>query len=343
MTIREQSQRLEEETLSPDAMRSARTAGRAREEAECDLRTPYQRDRDRILHSKSFRRLKGKTQVFLSPEGDHYRTRLTHTLEVSQISRTVGRALRLNEDLVEAIALGHDLGHTPFGHAGEAILDLLTPGGFHHSAQSVRVVESLEHGGKGLNLTREVIEGIRHHSKGLERLSRARERRPRDLSLEAEVVSLCDCVAYTNHDLDDAIRAQLVAPNEIPREVNEVLGKSYSPRLNTLVHDIVNTSTATGGIAFSPRIEEGLEILRNFLLEKVYKQEELLESFRRAKGILESLYRFFQDHPDRIPREALAGMEGDRRICDYIAGMTDNYALAQFQKHFLPESWLEED
>ena len=341
-TIREQTQQFEDMTLSAHAARSAASAGRAVPEAECDIRTPFQRDRDRILHSKAFRRLKGKTQVFLSPEGDHYRTRLTHTLEVSQIARTVGRALRLNEDLVEAIALGHDLGHTPFGHAGEAILDKLVPGGFHHAGQSLRVVEKLEYGGKGLNLTVEVRNGIRWHSKGLAKLADARGHQPA-LPLEAEAVSLCDCVAYTNHDLDDAIRAQVVDPKEIPGEVVAVLGKTFSSRLDTLVHDIVKTSAGQPFVRLSPKVEGALEVLREFLLAHMYKKEEVLEAFARAKWVLESLYRHYLAHPEMLPRDLPAGDPPERRACDHCAGMTDHYALAQFDKQLMPHPWVEED
>ena len=341
-TIREQTQKFEDMTLSSHAARSSASAGRARVEDECDIRTPFQRDRDRILHSKAFRRLKGKTQVFLSPEGDHYRTRLTHTLEVAQISRTVGRALRLNEDLVEAIALGHDLGHTPFGHAGEAILATLVPGGFHHAAQSLRVVEVLEYGGTGLNLTAEVRNGIRWHSKGLAKLSDARGHKPA-LPLEAEVVSLCDCVAYTNHDLDDAIRAQVVSPGDIPGEVVSVLGKSYSSRLNTLVHDIVKTSADQPYVRLSPKVEKALEVLREFLLVHMYKKEEIMEAFARAKWVLESLYRHYAAHPENLPADLPAADSAERKACDHCAGMTDHYALSQFDRQLMPHPWVEED
>ena len=341
-SIREQTQKFEDGILSPHAARSSAPTGRARPEEECDIRTPFQRDRDRILHSKAFRRLKGKTQVFLSPAGDHYRTRLTHTLEVAQISRTVGRALRLNEDLVEAIALGHDLGHTPFGHAGEAILSTLVPGGFHHAAQSLRVVEVLEHGGTGLNLTAQVRNGIRWHSKGLAKLADARGHNP-ELSLEAQVVSLCDCVAYTNHDLDDAIRAGMVDPKAIPGEVVAVLGKSFSSRLNTLVHDIVNTSAGQPFVRLSPKIEDALEALRDFLLVHMYRKEEIQEAFARAKWVLESLYRHYVAHPENLPPDLPAGDSAERKACDHCAGMTDHYALSQFDRELMPHPWIEED
>ncbi len=353
MTIREQTQQFERETLSSYAAKSADSRGRAVPEQECDIRTPFQRDRDRILHAKAFRRLKGKTQVFLSPEGDHYRTRLMHTLEVAQISRTVARALRLNEDLVEAIALGHDLGHTPFGHAGEAVLTKLNPNGFHHSKQSLRVVETLEQEGQGLNLTFEVRDGIRRHSKGLGKLADVREHNPSS-TLEAEVVRLCDCVAYANHDLDDAIRAGLVKPEEIPRVVTDALGTTFSGRINTIVHDIVHTSAGAPAIALSPHVEVGLEALRSFLAERVYQSAALKELFGRAKQVLESLYAFYLERPAEIPQDGAGGGGAPtasavgrdplaQRVCDYIAGMTDRYALNQFQKHLVPHPWEEED
>jgi dGTPase len=337
---RERTEARERETLAPWAAKSAESKGRDRPEEEDRLRTAWQRDRDRILHSKAFRRLAGKTQVFLSPEGDHYRTRLTHTLEVAQISRTVARALALNEDLTEAIALGHDLGHTPFGHAGEAVLARLHPQGFHHSRQSLRVVEVLEYGGRGLNLTWEVRDGIRRHSKGLGRLADVREKQPAG-TLEAEVVRLCDCVAYANHDLDDAIRAGFVRPSDIPRPVIETLGDHFASRINTIVRDIVATSEETATVAMSPRIEAGLETLRTFLVERVYTAPVLREIFERAQRVLEQLWHYYRAHPDDVP----AGWPGEpeQRICDYLAGMTDRFALSQFQRHLVPHPWPDED
>jgi len=342
MTIREQTQSFERETLSVHAAKSAESKGRARAEPECDIRTPFQRDRDRILHSKAFRRLKGKTQVFLSPEGDHYRTRLTHTLEVAQISRTVARALRLNEDLVEAVALGHDLGHPPFGHAGESVLAKLNPAGFHHSRQSLRIVETLEYGGKGLNLTEEVRDGIRRHSKGLGKLADAREKNPSS-TLEAEVVRLCDSVAYANHDVDDAIRAGLITAAQIPRQVNETLGPKFSSRINTIVHDIVHASAGRPEVRLSPHVEAGLETLRSFLVERVYEAPLLNELFGRARKVLDSLWVYYLDHPEEIPPDDVADAPPEQRVCDYIAGMTDRYALAQFQKRLVPQPWGDEE
>lgn len=345
-TVRERTQEIEDAVLSLYAVRSSATAGRARPEPEEDLRTPFQRDRDRIIHTKSFRRLKGKTQVFISPDAsDHLRTRLTHTLEVSQIARTVGRALRLNEDLIEAIALGHDLGHTPFGHAGEEVLNRVVPGGFHHSTQSLRVVDILEHGGAGLNLTREVRDGIRWHSKGLAPLAEARDAKPK-LSLEAEVVALCDAVAYTNHDMDDAIRSGMVKGSEIPQEAVGVLGRGYSVRLNTMVNDIVKSSMDGPEIRMSAGVEAALEILRNFLKVRMYKQESVLQAFDRARFVLESLYRGYVEHPETLPPDMPSGGSPERRACDHCAGMTDQYALRQFDKALPPlpsgdEEWAD--
>jgi len=342
MTILEQTQQFERETLSAHAAKSADSRGRARPEPECDIRTPFQRDRDRILHSKAFRRLKCKTQVFLSPEGDHYRTRLTHTLEVAQISRTVARALRLNEDLVEAVALGHDLGHPPFGHAGESILARLNPAGFHHSKQSLRIVETLEYGGKGLNLTEEVRDGIRRHSKGLGKLADAREKNPSS-TLEAEIVRLCDSVAYANHDVDDAIRAGMITAAQIPKQVNDTLGPKFSSRINTIVHDIVHSSAGKSEVRLSPHVEAGLETLRSFLVERVYDAPRLAELFGRARKVLESLWGYYLDHPEEIPPDDGVDAPHEQRVCDYIAGMTDRYALAQFQKRLVPQPWGDEE
>lgn len=339
--IRERIQQFEAETLSSHAALSVNSRGRARPERECDIRTAFQRDRDRILHTKAFRRLRGKTQVFLSPKGDHYRTRLTHTLETSQISRTVARALRLNEDLVEAIALAHDLGHTPFGHSGEAVLAKLNPAGFRHNEQSLRVVEILEYDGKGLNLTCEVREGILHHSKGLGKLADIREICP-SLTLEGEIVRLCDCVAYANHDLDDALRAGFVKENEVPRVVREVLGDTFSRRIDTLVHDIVEVSSGKERIGFSPRVEEGLEGLRSFLVERVYESPELVDLSRRAERVLEELFGFYMAHPAAIPVTEVPRAPGIQGVCDHIAGMTDRFALNQFKRHIMPEPWGEE-
>ena len=339
--IREQIEALEKEFLSPHARRAADTRGRKRPEAECDMRTAFQRDRDRVLHCKAFRRLKGKTQVFLAPEGDHYRTRLTHTLEVAQISRTIARALRLNEDLVEAIALAHDIGHTPFGHAGEAVLAKLNPGGFHHSIHSLRVVESLEYDGKGLNLTLEVLDGIRNHSKGLGRLSEAREKNP-SMTLEAEVVRLCDCVAYANHDLDDAVRAGLANPRDVPAEVGERLGGTFSRRIDTLVHSLVAESAGKPHITMGPLVEAALEVLRAYLVEKVYRSPALTEITSRAHMVLESLFGFYVKNPGEVPETAVPPGDPVRRATDYIAGMTDRFALVEFQRRFVPQPWADE-
>jgi len=341
MTIREEIEARERGILAPWGAKSAESKGRARAASEDDLRTAFQRDRDRVLHCKAFRRLKGKTQVFLSPEGDHYRTRLTHTLEVAQIARTIARALKLNEDLVEAIALGHDLGHTPFGHAGEAMLAKFLPGGFHHSVQSLRVVEVLEYDGRGLNLTAEVRDGIRTHSKGLERLSDARERHPAP-TLEAEVVRVCDSVAYANHDLDDAVRSGLLGEADLPRAVVETLGATHAGRINTIVKDIVHASAGKPSIAMSARVEQGLEILRAFLVERLYEAPPIRDAFDRARQVLERLWSFYVGHPEVLPPD-VAGGSPVQRVCDYVAGMTDQYALAQFERHLMPHPWPEED
>ncbi len=342
MTIREDLERRERETLAAWAAKAGDTRGRAKPDPEDDLRTAFQRDRDRILHSKAFRRLKGKTQVFLSPEGDHYRTRLTHTLEVAQISRTVARALSLNEDLVEAVALGHDLGHTPFGHAGETVLAKLNPAGFHHSKQSLRVVEVLEYGGKGLNLTEEVRDGIRRHSKGLGKIADVREKNPAG-TLEADVVRICDSVAYANHDLDDAIRAGLIRERDIPGVVTDALGERFSRRINTIVHDLVHTSRASAELRMSTHVEAGLEALRAFLVDRVYTAPSLKDLFGRAQSVLERLWHWYAEHPEAVPEEGDSAADRLQRVTDYIAGMTDRYALAQFEKRLMPTPWAEEE
>lgn len=342
MTIREGLERRERETLAAWAAKAGDSRGRAKPDPEDDLRTAFQRDRDRILHSKAFRRLKGKTQVFLSPEGDHYRTRLTHTLEVAQISRTVARALDLNEDLVEAVALGHDLGHTPFGHAGETVLAKLNPGGFHHSKHSLRVVEVLEYGGKGLNLTEEVRDGIRRHSKGLGKIADVREKNPAG-TLESDVVRICDSVAYANHDLDDALRADLIREADIPKAVIDALGDRFSRRINTIVHDLVHTSRGKPVIAMSPHVEAGLEALRAFLVEKVYTAPSLKDLFGRAQQVLDRLWHWYVEHPDEMPADGDPAVDLKQRVTDYIAGMTDRYALAQFERRLMPMPWAEEE
>ncbi|HKK01751.1 MAG TPA: deoxyguanosinetriphosphate triphosphohydrolase [Desulfuromonadales bacterium] len=342
MSIRERLEAREESILSPYACRSSKSAGRCREEAPCSVRTAFQHDRDRILHSKSFRRLKHKSQVFLAPEGDHYRTRLTHTLEVSQIARTVARALWLNEDLTEAIALGHDLGHTPFGHAGEQVLNELVPGGFRHVVQSVRVVEVLEKDGVGLNLTEEVRDGIRRHSKGQGPLLGAPELLAR--TLEGRIVRLADIIAYVNHDLDDAMRAGLVAPEAIPAGLAEVLGTTHSSRIDTMVCDMINSSLERGGaeVCLTPQVSEAITQLRDWLFVHVYRAAPVHADFVKASRILQELYHYFMRHDDELLAcggDRLAGDSLAVSVADFIAGMTDRYAMNLYRRLFLPEPW----
>ncbi len=333
MTVREEIEQREEEWLSPYAVRSRDSRGREREERLDSLRTCFMRDRDRIIHSKSFRRLKHKTQVFLAPEGDHYRTRLTHTLEVSQISRTIARALRLNEDLAEAIALGHDLGHTPFGHMGEEAFRDLTPTPFRHNEQSLRVVDKLEYGGKGLNLTWEVRDGILNHTGSS----------PLPATLEGRVVRIADRIAYVNHDIDDAIRAGILIESDLPRSTVEVLGTRHNQRIDTLVRDMVEESRGGDDIRLSPRVAEALDELRDFLFQRVYIGSVAKEEEDKAITVLRSLFRFYLEHPDQMPEEYRAGDEDIRvRVCDYVAGMTDRYAMRKYQEHFLPRVWVGE-
>ena len=333
MNIRETREAWEETYLSPYAALSGRTQGRDRKEEPCDIRTEYQRDRDRILHCKAFRRLKHKTQVFLAPEGDHYRTRLTHTLEVAQIARTISRSLRLNEDLTEAIALGHDLGHTPFGHSGEQILNELCPYGFAHYQQSVRVVEVLEKDGKGLNLTQEVRDGILNHRTS-----------GHPSTLEGGVVRLSDKIAYINHDIDDAIRARIFTEEEIPSEYTKVLGHSVRERLNTMIHDIIYQSMDQPKILMSPGMEEAMQGLRSWLFQHVYKNEVPKAEEGRAQQLRVSLYRYYMEHVIELPEEYLLMMvqqneSKERVVCDYIAGMSDSYAIDRFEQLFVPKAW----
>ena len=333
MNIRETTEKWEKEYLSPYASFSAATRGRDREEPLCDIRPEYQRDRDRILHCKAFRRLKHKTQVFLAPEGDHYRTRLTHTLEVAQIARTISRSLRLNEDLTEAIALGHDLGHTPFGHSGEQILNELCPYGFAHYQQSVRVVEVLEKDGKGLNLTKEVRDGILNHRTS-----------GHPSTLEGGVVRLSDKIAYINHDIDDAIRARIFTEEEIPSEYTKVLGHSVRERLNTMIHDIIYQSMDQPRILMSPGMEEAMQGLRSWLFLHVYKNEVPKAEEGRAQQLIVSLYRYYMEHVIELPEEYLLMMvqqneSKERVVCDYIAGMSDSYAIDRFEQLFVPKAW----
>ncbi len=332
MTIREKQEQWEMQYLSPYAALSAESKGRDTEEVPCDIRPVYQRDRDRILHSKAFRRLKQKTQVFLSPMGDHYRTRLTHTLEVSQNARTIAKALRLNEDLVEAIALGHDLGHTPFGHAGEHALDSVCENGFRHHEQSVRIVERLEKQGRGLNLTWEVRDGILNHPTA-----------GNPATLEGKIVRLSDKIAYINHDIDDSIRARVLTEEDIPARFHQVLGFTSRERLNTLIHDIVRNSEGKNDIVMSQKIESAMKELREFMFAHVYKNSRAKEEEGKAKQLLITLYQYYIDNIERLPAEFLdlidSGENEKQVVCDYVAGMSDRYAIHMFQKLFMPKQW----
>lgn len=332
MTIREQMEERERENLSPYACLSVSSKGRERPEKECDIRPVFQRDRDRILHSKSFRRLKNKTQVFLTPKGDHYRTRLSHTLEVSQNARTIAKALRLNEDLVEAIALGHDLGHTPFGHAGEYALDEVYEGGFHHNEQSVRIVETLEKDGQGLNLTWEVRDGILNH-----------QMKTMPHTLEGKIVRLSDKIAYVNSDVDDAIRAQILSEEDIPLELRKTLGFHVKARLNCLIHDIITNSMGKSDIRMSDEVYEALQELRQFMYRNVYTNPVAKKEEVKAKAMLKQLYSYYMEHitllPEKYLRMESQGEDKGRIVCDYIAGMTDQYAITKFGEYFLPEAW----
>ena len=331
MTIREQLEAREEEYLSPYATLSRRSRGREREEAQCDIRPVFQRDRDRILHCKSFRRLKQKTQVFLLPKGDHYRTRLTHTLEVSQNARTIAKALRLNEDLVEAIALGHDLGHTPFGHAGEKALNRVYH--FSHNVQSLRVVERVEKQGRGLNLTWEVRDGILNHKTA-----------GNPHTLEGKVLRLSDKIAYINHDMDDAIRGGILTEEDIPAEIRGVLGNSCKERLNTMVHDVIINSMDQPEIRMSPEVGEAMMGLRRFMFDNVYLNPKAKGEEDKAVHMIEQLFEYYVKHLELLPQQYLDAMSDpdnsrEQIVCDYIAGMTDSYAVKKFEEFFVPESW----
>lgn len=332
MSIRENLERMEEISLSPFATLSVNSRGRDREEPQCDIRPVFQRDRDRILHCKSFRRLKHKTQVFLSPKGDHYRTRLTHTLEVSQNARTIAKALRLNEDLVEAIALGHDLGHTPFGHAGERILNELCEEGYRHNEQSVRIVEKLEKDGKGLNLTWEVRDGILNHQTSM-----------MPHTLEGKIVRLSDKIAYINHDIDDAIRAKVMSEEDIPLEIRKVLGMTTKERLNTLIHNIIMNSMGKNDIVMSEEIGGAMQDLRKFMFQKVYTNPAAKGEEAKAERLLCELYAHYVGHieilPEQYQRMHSEGEKKERVVCDYISGMTDQYAVAKYREFFLPKAW----
>lgn len=329
LSIRELTEKNEHIILSPYAAFADESIGREREEDPCDIRTCFQRDRDRIIHSNAFRRLKHKSQVFLSPEGDHYRTRLTHTLEVSQIARTIAVGLRLNEDLTEAIALGHDLGHTPFGHAGERALNAVHPGGYRHYEQSVRVCEKLEKSGLGLNLSYEVINGIERHTNG-----------ENAKTLEGRIVRLADRIAYINHDIDDSIRAGVMSEDDINLSIRKVLGFSKSERINTLVLSAIENSE--DDIRLAPEVWEAMDELHKFMFTQVYTNPYCKGEEGKADTMIKQLYHYFADNPDDLPNayEEICLREGaDRAACDYISGMTDRFAVRTFEELFIPLSW----
>ncbi len=331
MNLRERIQLQERTLLSPHACLSEQSKGRQHPETECDVRTCFQRDVDRIVYCKAFRRLKHKTQVFLQPEGDHYRTRMTHTLEVSRIARTISRALGLNEDLTEAIALGHDLGHTPFGHAGERALDAVMPGGFAHYRQSVRVVERLEKNGAGLNLTWEVRNGILCHTKG-----------EPAATLEGQVVRLADHIAYINHDIEDALRGGIIFPMDIPLEISNVLGFTHGERINTLVMDAIRASTDQSAICQTPEVGEAMLALKDFMFANVYTNPLAKGEEGKAQDMLRMLFDYYCKNPDELPADFqdIRMEEGvERAVCDYIAGMTDPFAVQKFEELFIPMGW----
>ena len=334
MNLRMMTEQWETEHLSPFAAKSAETKGRKTDAPLCDVRTEFQRDRDKITHSKSFRRLMHKTQVFISPEGDHYRTRLSHTLEVSQIARTIARALRLNEDLTEAIALGHDLGHTPFGHTGEDALDklLADEGGFRHNEQSVRVVERLERNGRGLNLTAEVVDGILNHRSSCT-----------PATLEGKVVQLSDKIGYINHDIDDAIRSGILNAAALPRDAVQVLGDTSSKRINMLIHNVIKASTDINDIKMDAEVSGALRALRAFMFDTVYQSQLQMRERRKIRHMLEGVYDHYRAEPLKLPFDYVNMIENDetptRVICDYIACMTDRFAMKRFMEIYIPNGW----
>ncbi len=332
MLIRENLEELEFQNLSRYATFSRNSKGRDRQEAQCDIRPVFQRDRDRILHSKAFRRLKDKTQVFLAPEGDHYRTRMTHTLEVSQNARTIAKALRLNEDLVEAIALGHDLGHTPFGHAGERVLNKVCPLGFVHSEQSVRTVEVLEKDGQGLNLTWEVRDGIRNHQTS-----------SMPATLEGKIVRISDKIAYIHHDMDDAIRAGILTEADVPKAIGDVIGYRLSDRLDSFIHDIVTNSMDQNDIIMSDEVWQAMKDMREFMFERVYQNPVAKSEEKKAEELIATLYDHYCSHIDKLPAEYLKlineGTEKERAVCDHISSMSDRFAIAVYEELYIPKSW----
>ncbi|HEX5473111.1 MAG TPA: deoxyguanosinetriphosphate triphosphohydrolase [Vicinamibacterales bacterium] len=343
MHIREDLEAREQQALAPQAARSAATRGRLHPEPEDPIRPAFQRDRDRIIHCKAFRRLKHKTQVFFAPTGDHYRTRLTHTLEVSQIARSIAKVLRLNEELTEAIALGHDLGHTPFGHAGERVLQNLVPGGFEHYEQSLRIVDVLEHDGQGLNLTWEVRDGIARHSKGKHGVPVGADPEHRASTLEGQIARVADIIAYVNHDIDDAGRAGLLRPGDLPRQHVDVLGGSSSERIGRMVTDVV-LQTMAGGLSevrMSDEILDATVGLRGFLFEAVYENDLATAEFKKAAGILGGLWERVRENPDEFLDRRTIDAEGlDAAARDFIAGMTDRYAVNLYAQLFIPKPWV---
>jgi dGTPase len=332
---------IERDTLVARAARSAETRGRDREEAEDDLRPSYQRDRDRIIHCKAFRRLKHKTQVFLAPEGDHYRTRLTHVLEVTQIARTIAKSLRLNEVLTEAIGLGHDLGHSAFGHAGEAALNKLVKGGFDHYRQSVRVVEVLENDGRGLNLTIEVRDGILKHSKGEKGELLRRRPKSRALTLEGDIVRISDIIAYVNHDIDDGIRAGVLREDDIPKEIRNTLGTKAGERIDRMVRDVIDATLACDyeAISMSAEVLGALEELRTYMFQSMYLIPTVRNEFEKAQRTLTALFHHVVEHPDEF-LDVRGDEPVERLAIDFIAGMTDRYAINLYERLFVPKAWV---
>ncbi len=332
MNIRERLEQEEKELLSPYASFSADSKGRLKEEEQCDIRPVFQRDRDRILHCKAFRRLKDKTQVFLTPEGDHYRTRLTHTLEVSQNARTIAKALRLNEDLVEAIALGHDLGHTPFGHAGERALNEVCPLGFKHNVQSLRTVDVLEKDGQGLNLTIETRDGILNHQTA-----------SMPFTLEGQIVRLSDKIAYFHHDMDDAVRGGILKESDLPKSIGEVIGYTAAQRLDHFIHDIITFSKDKNTIGMSEDTEKAMKELRAFMFEHVYNNKRAKSEEGKAENLVITLYQYYLNHFDLIPDELKVlcdkGDPKEQVVCDYISAMTDRFAIATYEEIYIPKCW----
>lgn len=343
MSIREDLERREHDILARQAAKSDRTRGRLRPEPEDPIRPAFQRDRDRIIHSKAFRRLKHKTQVFFAPEGDHYRTRLTHTLEVSQIARSIAKVLRLNEELTEAIALGHDLGHTPFGHAGERVLQSIVPGGFEHYEQSLRIVDVLENDGQGLNLTWEVRDGIARHSKGKHGVPVGADPAHRASTIEGQIARVADIIAYVNHDIDDAVRAGLLKPSQLPPAFTEVLGKTSSQRIGRMVADVVMRTLAAdlAEVCMSDSVLDATIGMRSFLFDAVYENDVATAEFKKAAGILGGLWEKVRENPKEFLDQRTIDHEGlDVAAKDFIAGMTDRFAVNLFEQLFIPKPWV---